>query len=100
MVRLDYMEANVFGGMPRTQDTITLDEYMYACGLFPPRHPVPALIVTVEMRTDPDGVTYIWMHEYRAWKTGHVRKGLQYMKCLAVWCSDVTRFSDPSDMGL
>ncbi len=44
MVKLDYTEASVFGGMPRTQDTLSLDEYMYVCGFYPPRHPVPAVI--------------------------------------------------------
>lgn len=55
MITLDYTDAHIFGGLPTTTDFATCDEYMYACGLLPPRHPVPAI---------PDN------HEYLARRLG------------------------------
>lgn len=40
---LDYTMAAIFGGLPCTSNECTSVDYLYACGLLPPRHPVPAV---------------------------------------------------------
>lgn len=41
---LDYHDATKFGGLPVTHDFVTCDEYLYACGILAPRHPVPTVM--------------------------------------------------------
>lgn len=64
MVTLDYTEASVHGGLPTTSDNVTCDEFMYACGLLPPRHPLPTILAgayVLDSNISPEtGALVIW----------------------------------------